>query len=319
MTDHSGAIKIATWFLLLTSTSVVTACSLTRWRLFRDNLLPLALLLSTLISSIISGACTSLAATRGLGISSIPDSSLPGIQKALYTSELFYILTLGFGKLAVVAFFHMLLSGIGEIKIILFTQGFLILWTMTILIAVSLQCHPPDVWDLMQGECVYTRGLWTYTSTSNILIEALLILIPSIMIFRLHMRLRKRLLVIACFGFRALDIIVSVIQLHYVKTFDSETPLPVNLWPWVICSQVLQTTTIVSACVPYLREFLEAFPSGMLRPVGGGAQLGEGYGVGVGDRGAKYGQGQGRYQLYFVREGSEEGDGDGVVGRMRGV
>ena len=93
------------------------------------------------------------------------------------------------------------------------------------------------------------------------------------------------------------DIIVSSIQLHYVKTFDSATPLPVELWPWVICSQVLQTTTIVSACVPYLREFLEAFPSGMLRPVGGGNGSGSGSG---GGESAKRG-----YRLYFVRQRGE--------------
>lgn len=34
-----------------------------------------------------------------------------------------------------------------------------------------------------------------------------------------------------------------------------------------MCTQVLQTVTIISACVPYLREFLRSFPSGMLQPI----------------------------------------------------
>ncbi|RAK96594.1 uncharacterized protein BO80DRAFT_365993 [Aspergillus ibericus CBS 121593] len=302
MDNHSGAIKIASWFLLLTSISVVTVCSLTRWRLFRENLLPFALLLSTLISSIISGACISLSATHGLGTSLSPSTSLPGIQKALYISDLFYILTLGFGKLAVVAFFHMLLSGTGQIQITILVQGFLILWTASMFIAASLQCRPPEVWDLVSGRCIHTRSLWTYSSTSNILIETLLILVPSIIIFRLHMPLRKRVLVVACFSFRALDILVSSIQLHYLHAFDSQTPVPVDLWPWVICSQVLQTTTIVSACVPYLREFLEAFPSGMLRPAGEAGSGGTG-----GNGGSASGEGVkgGRYQVYFLRQGRD--------------
>jgi hypothetical protein len=33
-----------------------------------------------------------------------------------------------------------------------------------------------------------------------------------------------------------------------------------------MCGQVLQTAALISACVPYLREFLEAFPSGMFQP-----------------------------------------------------
>ena len=32
-----------------------------------------------------------------------------------------------------------------------------------------------------------------------------------------------------------------------------------------MCSQVLQAVTIVSACVPYLRQFLESFPSGLFQ------------------------------------------------------
>jgi hypothetical protein len=30
-----------------------------------------------------------------------------------------------------------------------------------------------------------------------------------------------------------------------------------------MCGQVLQTVALISACMPYLREFLEAFPSGL--------------------------------------------------------
>lgn len=34
-----------------------------------------------------------------------------------------------------------------------------------------------------------------------------------------------------------------------------------------MCSQVLQTVTLISACLPYLREFLRSFPSGMFQPI----------------------------------------------------
>lgn len=59
------------------------------------------------------------------------------------------------------------------------------------------------------------------------------------------------------------DIAVSGVQLHFVKGFDKSGPfLTTSLWPWMMCGQTLQTVTVISTCVPFLREFLESFPSG---------------------------------------------------------
>lgn len=38
-----------------------------------------------------------------------------------------------------------------------------------------------------------------------------------------------------------------------------------TLWPWYLCSQVVQSTSVLAGSIPYLRKFLEAFPSGMLK------------------------------------------------------
>ncbi|KAE8350628.1 hypothetical protein BDV28DRAFT_35225 [Aspergillus coremiiformis] len=271
MEDHSAAIKIICWFLLIVSAGAVGTCLLTSWHLFKRKTLVVALLLSTLLSSIVSGATVSLAATRGLGQSSLSavdsENQLSGLQQAIYISDIFHVLTLGLGKIALMALFGMILSGTGRTGVALIVEGFLILWTVTMMIAISLECHPPEVWNLVSGTCL-DAALWTYFGATNIVIEALLLLIPSVVVYRLHMQLRKRLVVIGCFSVRILDIIVSAIQLHYVEAFDARSSLPVDLWPWIMCSQVLQTVTIISACVPYLREFLEAFPSGMFQPAG---------------------------------------------------
>ena len=38
-----------------------------------------------------------------------------------------------------------------------------------------------------------------------------------------------------------------------------------RLWPTVLCTQVVQAASFISACVPYLRPFLESLESGMIR------------------------------------------------------
>ncbi|PYH79072.1 hypothetical protein BO82DRAFT_394223 [Aspergillus uvarum CBS 121591] len=287
MEDHGAVVKIVSWFLLIVSSGAVAACLLTSWHLLGRKILVLTLLLSTLLSSAIAGATVSLAATRGLGRPRIdedtPRDQLAGLQTAIYLTEVFHVLTLGVGKLSFIALFYMVLSGsaLRTLTRAIFGVGtFLVLWTFAMVVAVALQCRPPEVWNLMSGTCLDVTALWTYYGVTNIIIEALLFAVPSILIYQLRMRLRRRLVVIGCLSVRTLDILVSAVQLHYVHGFDPSPALPVALYPWMLCGQVLQTVTIVAACVPYLREFLESFPSGMLKPAGVERTTGLRYGSG---------------------------------------
>ncbi|RAH50649.1 uncharacterized protein BO95DRAFT_459129 [Aspergillus brunneoviolaceus CBS 621.78] len=276
MEDHGAVVKIVSWFLLIVSSGAVAACLLTSWHLLGRKILVLTLLLSTLLSSAIAGATVSLAATRGLGRPGIdddtPEDQLAGLQTTIYLTEIFHVLTLGLGKLSFVALFYMVLSGSALTTLtraIVAVGTFLILWTFTMVLAVAFQCRPPET------------ALWTYSGVMNIIIETILFAVPSILIYRLRMRLHKRLVVIGCLSVRTLDILVSAVQLHYVHGFDPSPSLPVALYPWMLCGQVLQTVTIVAACVPYLREFLESFPSGMLKPAGVERTTGLRYGSGT--------------------------------------
>ncbi|RAL08249.1 uncharacterized protein BO97DRAFT_398567 [Aspergillus homomorphus CBS 101889] len=287
MEDHGAVIKIVSWFLLIVSSGAVVACLLTSWHLLGRKILVLTLLLSTLLSSAIAGATVSIAATRGLGRplseGSLTEDQLAGLQIAIYVTEISHVLTLGLGKLSFIALFYMVLSGsaLTTLTRAIFAVGtFLILWTLTTVLAVAFQCHPPEVWNLMSGRCLDVTALWTYYGAMNIIIETLLFTVPSVLIYRLRMRLRKRLVVIGCLSVRTLDILVSAVQLQYVHGFDPSPSLPSALYPWMLCSQVLQTVAIVATCVPYLREFLESFPSGMLKPAGVERTTGLRYGSG---------------------------------------
>lgn len=98
---------------------------------------------------------------------------------------------------------------------------FLVLWTLTMTIMVSLQCQPPKVWDL-SGKCFnlvhhprlmllswilltcWKVALWKYFGVINIAIESLLFIFPSVLVYRLHMPLQKRLVAIAFLSVRIL-------------------------------------------------------------------------------------------------------------------
>lgn len=42
------------------------------------------------------------------------------------------------------------------------------------------------------------------------------------------------------------------------------TSITSEIWPWIICAQAIQTISIITSCIPYLRPLLESFPSGMM-------------------------------------------------------
>ncbi|GFN10674.1 hypothetical protein AtubIFM55763_009605 [Aspergillus tubingensis] len=269
MTDHSAAVKVVTCFLLIVSFIAVVACLTTNWQVLRRKVSSVTLLLSTLIASIASGAAVSVAATHGLGQASpLSDDQVVVMQKALYSMEVLYVLTLGLGKLSVMVLFYSLLSSTGQSKSVLAATGLLLIWVVVMAIVVCLQCHPPEVWNIVGGKCLDVSGIWIAFGVMNVLVEIMIIAVPSFIIFRLQLSLKRRLVVISCFGIRILDIAGSIVQLCYVRNFKlhADSPLPTNVWQWAICSQVLQTVAILSACVPYLREFLESFPSGMFKP-----------------------------------------------------
>ncbi|KAJ5287975.1 hypothetical protein N7478_003661 [Penicillium angulare] len=216
------------------------------------------------------GACVavSIAATHGLGKSdeTCTDDSLKKVQLGLYGMEICHTLTIGFAKMSLIALFSLLLSPTQVRKMIIATATFIVLWTLSMLVATTVQCSPLDVWDLAHGSCINTVALWRYFGATNITIETLIFATIIVFVSRLHMKKWTRVMVISCFSVRIMDIAVTGVQLSYTEAFSSRgCALQLDIWPWVMCSQVLQTVTIVSACMPHLRDFLESFPSGMFR------------------------------------------------------
>ncbi|KAJ5093040.1 hypothetical protein N7456_008901 [Penicillium angulare] len=138
------------------------------------------------------GACVavSIAATHGLGKSdeTCTDDSLKKVQQGLYGMEIFHTLTIGLAKLSLIALFSLLLSPTQMRKMIIATATFLVLWTLAMVVATTVQCSPPDVWDLAHGSCINTAALWRYFGATNILIETLMFATLIVFVARLHMK-----------------------------------------------------------------------------------------------------------------------------------
>lgn len=52
-------------------------------------------------------------------------------------------------------------------------------------------------------------------------------------------------------------------QLVYTNELQSSN-VTSDIFPWILCAQIVQTISIITSCIPYLRPLLDAFPSGMM-------------------------------------------------------
>ena len=57
-------------------------------------------------------------------------------------------------------------------------------------------------------------------------------------------------------------IVMQVVYQNRAKGTDNRT---FEMWPVVLCAQIVQSLSIITACIPCLKPFLESLESGMLR------------------------------------------------------
>lgn len=76
------------------------------------------------------------------------------MQKAFYSMQILQTVTVGLGKLSLVALFALLLSPSNLERIALAISTALALWTLSVTISVAAQCSTPNVWNLASGSCI---------------------------------------------------------------------------------------------------------------------------------------------------------------------
>lgn len=75
------------------------------------------------------------------------------IQKGYYASEFLYILTIGFAKLSLVAFFYSVYHQRGQRRAVLAIGIFIFAWTLASIAAVAFQCGLPKPWETLTLHC----------------------------------------------------------------------------------------------------------------------------------------------------------------------
>ncbi|KAJ4983670.1 hypothetical protein SVAN01_10828 [Stagonosporopsis vannaccii] len=185
----------------------------------------------------------------------LPEDKRAVYQKAAYASHLLFIANMGCAKIAMAMVIRKLFSGClfeyTSCILAIFTAG----WTISGFIVTAFQCRLPTPWDLMRtSECVDIVAFGNYLASTNIMTEALLVLVP-LAIWVKKTAVGNRLFVSAIFWLRLSVIAAIGTQLYFFNT-SSITPSIAEDWATTLCIQIAQSLSVISACLPGLHPLV---------------------------------------------------------------
>ncbi|KAI1657193.1 hypothetical protein F4813DRAFT_82346 [Daldinia decipiens] len=136
----------------------------------------------------------------------IPDMELQQALMALYGSEILAIFTL----MAVKGSLLIALLSITPVymhRISIYGTGIITMaWGITAVFSMSFQCPSPRWWDVINETCT-NISMKTYNAMMNILTDAALLIIPSIIILRVQTPSEVRMKILVGFLFRVLYVL----------------------------------------------------------------------------------------------------------------
>ncbi|MCJ1356153.1 MAG: hypothetical protein MMC33_006147 [Icmadophila ericetorum] len=265
--DYSSVVSIISWFVISSTVLAVIARLATRWVISRKILLDDFFIIAATLFSVAHIIAVSEEAANGIGqheddLSAI---QLSNMQQSSFAADIMYMITLFCAKNSVV----ILLTTLTPVKIhktLSYAAGaFITVWTITSIFAVAFQCHPPKTWVFIGNQCFDRAAFWTYFEVVNILTDWMLILLPLGIIWRIQARRAPKFVIFGCFATRIIVIAATVTRVIYFNDAFHSADYTFAAWPAVLCSVVVQGFSIITACIPYLKPFLESLESGLIR------------------------------------------------------
>ncbi|KAF2661112.1 hypothetical protein K491DRAFT_477010 [Lophiostoma macrostomum CBS 122681] len=261
--DHTSLLDVVGWFCVVVIALIVLARLGTKWAKSRTvGLDDGAIILST-IFAVTQTATVSIGVANGLGrtVPAASSDQLIAQQKAVYAFTILFILGQFFAKLSIIAFVTIITPDQTHQNVSRGIAALACIWMVISVFGFAFQCNVPHVWDFSHGKCIDRVGFYTFVEIFNVLLDTVLALFPSFIIFRLQLDVKRKAITIGFFMTRLLVVASSIAQLVVIY---SRTEDPFLSWTFALLVMIIQTFGIVTACGPYLKPFLDSVNSGMI-------------------------------------------------------
>ncbi|KAI0539933.1 hypothetical protein GGR58DRAFT_499556 [Xylaria digitata] len=266
--EHAGPLlQILTWIFLSFVILSVATQSITRRAIVRrfgasDIVLFVALALTIgQMSTVLSPAGQNI----GNASTQLSPADVDGAFKALYIGDILGIFSLAAVKGSVLMALYVITPRVHHRIIIGITGVLVTAWAITGAFAVAFQCPPPKRWNILNNNCTNIHAIRTFIVVLNIVTDVILIIIPSIIVLPTKMSWGKRFTILSGFWSRIGVVAAAVVQLFYIRRLIFDDNLLNNIWRAMVATEVVQVTSIITACIPFLKPFLMSLESGFLR------------------------------------------------------
>ncbi|PGH20067.1 hypothetical protein AJ80_03717 [Polytolypa hystricis UAMH7299] len=265
--DKSALIDILVWFLLITECLAVGTVAITklaiRRRLGREDYL----VILSLVFAIGQSVAVSRQTANGFGQrqNTLEPDQIASVLKGEYAADILLLAGICVAKLSLLAFISSITFVTAYTNAVRVLAIVVILWTISSVFVTAFQCHFPEPWNYIGNVCIDRSSFWNYYCAMNILTDIGQIVIMFVIAARMQTSVDRKATV--AFVFTARIIVVAAVAgqiVYFNRTVDS-LDRTFDPWPKTLATQIVQNLSIVTACIPYLKPFLESLESGVMR------------------------------------------------------
>ncbi|KAH6629134.1 hypothetical protein C7974DRAFT_433825 [Boeremia exigua] len=269
--NRTPIVQIIIWFTLVTSFLAFVTHAGIKLYVFRALRAESAFLLASLIFCIVQSIAALVQCAYGFGkpAATLSSDDIQSSFKAGYAATILLFVSLGFSKLAIVAFVHNLTPSKLHRKINYGIGALVCVWLVSAILVAGFECQVPRTWDRALGRCLDRTTWWTVMSILNILTEVAIIALELGIVAQLRVTRQKKASIMSLFACRFLVLIAAAVQLAFFhqesNSLVTSKDLMLGFWRSALCNQIVQCFAIVTTCLPYTKIFMEGFESGLIR------------------------------------------------------
>ncbi|KAJ6127680.1 hypothetical protein N7471_008897 [Penicillium samsonianum] len=253
------AINVLTWFMLVTAILSVLTRLGTKYFFFRKFTIDDGFAAASMVLCIAQSIAVSLATSNGLGQhrDMLPDFMIESMMKAEYAATILYIASIACSKLSLLIFIRNLTPASLDRRVALTLGAFIGIWAIASIFTASFQCHLPQTWNYLNGTCFDRTAWWNYLGVTNMLSESGIIAQALLVIVRIQTDLSRKAGLSSVFLIRVVVIIAIICQLAYASHTSSSSDYTFDTWTVAVSTQMAQGLSIVTACSPQFKPFLD--------------------------------------------------------------
>ncbi|KAI9757777.1 MAG: hypothetical protein M4579_003313 [Chaenotheca gracillima] len=197
-------------------------------------------------------------ANGGLGqhMPSLQDDEIRSFEQGQYASDLLYIATLCFSKLTSLMFIVHLTPDKQHRR---WSAGIIvaiIIWALIALFGISFACELPYPWAIL--------ALWGAIGTLDIVTDLTLVALPAYILWHVQMPPSRKGIVCIAFASRIILIPLIILRLVFLSSAISSSDKTFDYRDTVFTSLADANASILVACIPFLKPFMNSLDSGLL-------------------------------------------------------